>query len=67
MKSKLKKEKSFAKYPCEDYLHNALRLLDKGCTDSAYTEICYALIKAGAELREEEKKKFDQLIAQYVN
>ena len=59
-----KRKNKLAEYPCEDYLHNALRFLANGNTDSAYTEICYAMMKAGAELREEEKRKFDQLIAQ---
>ncbi len=61
---KRRKKNKLAEYPCEDYLHNALRFLANGNTDSAYTEICFAMMKAGAELREEEKGKFDQLLAQ---
>lgn len=60
---KRRKKNKLSEYPCEDYLHNALRFLANGNTDSAYTEICFAMMKAGAELREEEKRKFDQLIA----
>lgn len=62
--SKLLKEserdKNFSQYPCEHYLHNALKLLQNEKNCEAYTEICWALIKSGAGLREEEKKFFEE-------
>lgn len=57
---KLKRNKKFSQYPCEDYLHNALRFLQGGANCGAYTAICWALIKSGAELNEEEKKVFER-------
>lgn len=57
---KLKSNKKFSQYPCEDYRHNSLRFLQDGANCGAYTEICWALIKSGAELNEEEKKIFEK-------
>ena len=49
-------------YPCVNYLHNALRFILEKKTDVAYTEICYAIMKSGAELTETEKAEFDKKI-----
>lgn len=49
-------------YPCVDFLHNALRFIIENKTDVAYTEICYAIIKSGADLIETEKEEFDKRI-----
>ena len=49
-------------YPCVDFLHNALRFILENKTDVAYTEICYAIMKSGAELTEKEKVEFDKRI-----
>ena len=49
-------------YPCVAFLHNALRLILENKTDVAYTEICYAIMKSGAELTETEKAEFDKKI-----
>ena len=57
---KLKRNKKFSQYPCEDYLHHALKYLQDGANCGAYTEICWALIKSGAELKEEERKIFEK-------
>lgn len=62
MRSKNIKKETIDKYPCVDYLHNALRALSNGKVDSAYREICWALSKAGEELSEEEKVKFVKLL-----
>ena len=49
-------------YPCVAFLHNALRLILENKTDVAYTEICYAIMKSGADLIEKEKEEFDKRI-----
>ena len=49
-------------YPCVALLHNALRLILENKTDVAYTEICYAIMKSGADLTEKEKEEFDKRI-----
>ena len=49
-------------YPCVDLLHNALRFILENETDVAYTEICYAIMKSGADLTETEKEEFDKRI-----
>ena len=49
-------------YPCVNYLHNALRFVLENKTDVAYTEICYAIMKSGADLTETEKAEFDKKI-----
>ena len=48
-------------YPCVDFLHNALRFILENKTDVAYTEICYAIMKSGADLIETEKEEFDKI------
>lgn len=45
-------------YPCVDYLHNALRFILENETDVAYTEICHAIMRSGADLTETEKEEF---------
>lgn len=52
-------------YPCVNYLHNALRFILENKTDVAYTKICYAIMKSGAELTETEKAEFDKKIKFY--
>lgn len=49
-------------YPCVNYLHNALRFILENKTDVAYTEICYAIVKSGADLTEMEREAFDKKI-----
>ena len=49
-------------YPCVDLLHNALRFILENKTDVAYTEICDAIMKSGAELTETEKAECDKKI-----
>ncbi len=49
-------------YPCVNFLHNALRFICENKTDVAYTEICYAIMKSGADLTETEKTEFDKKI-----
>lgn len=46
---KFKKEK-LNEYPCDIYLKNALRLIRARDFDSAYSEICFAIIKSGGSL-----------------
>ena len=44
--------KKYGKYPCQDYLNNALRYLaaDKVMNMDAMLEICHCLHKAGGEI-----------------
>lgn len=60
-KNKNKKtNQKMSTYPCVNFLHNALRFVLENEIDVAYTEICYAIIKSGAELTETEKAEFDK-------
>lgn len=56
-----RRNKVYSQYPCSCYLHNALRFISEGKTDVAYEEICWALVKAGEELSQEEKVMFGTL------
>jgi hypothetical protein len=53
-----KQNKKLSDYPCEDFLHNALTLINKAEFDAAYNEICWAIIKSGGTLTEKERKIF---------
>ena len=55
------KEASLRRYPCDAYLRNALQFIENGKPDNAYTEICWAIMKSGGKLTDEEKKKFNEL------
>jgi len=59
---KTEKKNPLAEYPCADYLHNALRLLEEKSYKNAYTEICYAIAKSGGELTQHEKNIFSRLV-----
>ena len=60
-----KKNNIFGEYPCVDYLHNALLFISYGNSESAYSEICHAIMKSGGELREDERKHFDKINQKY--
>ena len=54
-----KKDNALAQYPCSVFLHNALRCL-QGCRyDVAYEEICYAIVRSGGKLTDEERECFE--------
>ena len=55
-----KKDSSFGRYPCNVYLHNALRFIEHGKYSAAYSEICYALQKASDVLSEHEKELWNR-------
>lgn len=54
-----KRKSPYGQYPCEVFLHNALQFLSEQNYDEAYSEICWALLKSGAELRTDERTLFD--------
>lgn len=54
-------DRIISEYPCVDYLHNALHFLKSGKPDVAYSEICHAIIRSGAELSLEEKEEFKRI------
>ena len=56
-----RRDKVFSCYPCSDHLHHALEFISDNEPDIAYTEICYALFKAGEELTIEEKHMFEMI------
>lgn len=58
-KKKVLTESRLAEYPCDYLLHNALRFINDGKPQVAYSEICYAIIKSGGELYEEERNEFN--------
>ena len=51
---------NFRSYPCIDFLRNALHWIEEGEPDVAYTEICFAIMKAGLSLDEHESAVFYQ-------
>lgn len=53
--------KLLGKYPCDSYLRNALHFIANGEQESAYEEICYAIIRSGGELSDEERRRFEML------
>lgn len=53
------KDRIFSEYPCADFLHNALHFLARNKPEFTYGEICYALLKSGNKLTDEEQKIFD--------
>ena len=55
-----KRNKVFSEYPCDVYLHNALFFITNDKPDVAYREICWAILKSGGKLREEEQAKFKE-------
>ena len=48
-------------YPCNVYLQNALRFITEKEYDTAYSEICWAIIKSGGKLTEEQEKIFKDI------
>ena len=58
---KKRNDRVFSQYPCSSFLHNALRFISEGKVDIAYEEICWALMKGGEELSQEEKTIFEKL------
>ena len=44
---------------------NALLFISYGNSESAYSEICHAIMKSGGELREDERKHFDKINQKY--
>nr|DAH86710.1 MAG TPA: CRM1 / Exportin repeat 3 [Caudoviricetes sp.] len=49
------------KYPCSVYLQNALRFITEKEYDTAYSEVCWAIIKSGGKLTEEQEKIFKNI------
>ena len=56
-----KKKNSLNQYPCDIYLHNALRFTAEGKSDAAYTEICCAIMRSGGILSDKELQKYREL------
>ena len=52
------KDRIFSEYPCADFLHNALHFLARNKPEVTYGEICYALLKSGNKLTDEEPGSF---------
>lgn len=56
-----RKDKKLSQYPCNIYLQNALQFIEDGRSDKAYTEICWAIIKSGVKLTEEQEEIFKNI------
>lgn len=56
-----RKDNELNKYPCSVYLQNALRFITEKEYDTAYSEICWAIIKSGGKLTEEQEKIFKNI------
>lgn len=54
-KPRSRSDEILCEYPCSYYLHNALHMLMVGDSDSAYDEVCWAIIKSGGQLRTSEE------------
>ena len=53
---KIRQAKKLSDYPCDVYLHNALRFINQNSMLCAYSEVCYAITASGGKLSEEEKE-----------
>lgn len=58
---KRKHYKTLRSYPCDVFLHNALRYINEGKSNLAYEEICYAITKSGGALSDNERKKLHEI------
>ena len=56
-----RKDNKLKQYPCDVYLQNALRFITEKKYDTAYSEICWAIIKSGGKLTEEQEKIFKNI------
>ncbi len=56
-----RKDNKLNQYPCDAYLCNALQFIKDGKYYTAYSEICYAIIKSGGKLTEEQEKIFKNI------
>lgn len=56
-----RKDNKLNQYPCNVYLQNALRFITEKKYDTAYSEICWAIIKSGAKLTKEQEKIFKKI------
>lgn len=56
-----RRDRIISEYPCIDFLHNALHFLKSEKPEVAYSEICHAIIRSGAELNREEKEEFKRI------
>ena len=57
-----RKDNKLNQYPCNVYLQNALRYIVNKEYGTAYTEICWAIIKSGGKLTKEQ-----EIIFKYIN
>ena len=56
-----RKDNKLKQYPCNVYLQNALRFIAEKEYDTAYSEICWAIIKSDGKLTEEQEKIFKKI------
>ncbi len=56
-----RKKNKLNQYPCNVYLQNALRFITEKEYDTAYMEICWAIIKSGEKLTKEQEKIFKRI------
>ena len=62
-----KKKNNFSEYWRDIYLHNALQFIKDKKYDTAYTEICWAILKSDGVITKEEEKIFKKLNEKYTN
>lgn len=48
-------------YPCNVYLRNALQFIEDRKYDTAYSEICWAVLKSGEKLTKDQEKIFKDI------
>ena len=56
-----RKDNKLNQYPCNVYLQNALQFIEAREYVTAYSEICWAIIKSGGKLTEEQEKIFKNI------
>ncbi len=56
-----RKNNKLNQYPCNCYLQNALYFIENKEYNEAYSEICWAIIKSGDKLTEEQENRFKDI------
>lgn len=48
-------------YPADYFIHNSLRFIYDNNMNDAYEEVCFAILKSGGELSDEEESYFNKI------
>lgn len=53
--------KRLTEYPADYFIHNSLRFIHDNNMNAAYEEVCFAILKSGGELSDEEEKYLNKI------